>query len=178
MAEQTTIARPYAQAVFSLANEQGKLKDWSEMLALAATVASNEEMAALIDNPSVARDQVVEVFLDVCGNRLTEEGKNLIKVLVDNGRLAFLPEIAALYEVERSNAEGTLVAEVTSAKALTDAQQTAIAAGLKKRFGRDVTLECKVNDSLIGGAVIRAGDVVIDGSVTAKLEKLSHQLMR
>lgn len=178
MAEQTTIARPYAQAVFALAQERNDLKHWSDMLRLAATVASNPDMAALIDNPRVEREQTVEVFLDICGDGLNDYGKNLIRVLAENGRLELLPEIAALYEVERAAAEGTIRAEVTSAQTLTETQRSTIAAGLKQRFGREVTLECKVDESLIGGAVIRAGDMVIDGSVTGKLDRLSHQLMR
>lgn len=178
MAEQITIARPYAQAIFSLAKDEGDLKGWSEMLALAATVASDPDMAALIDNPRVDRDQTVEIFLEVCGKRLTDSGRNTIRVLADNDRLELLPDIAAMYEVERAAAEGTLQAEVTSARALSDAQKKSIATALTKRLGRDVTLECRVDEALIGGAVIRAGDVVIDGSVVGKLDKLSHQLLR
>lgn len=178
MAEQTTIARPYAQAVFSLAQDQGELKAWSEMLALAAAVATDPQMAALIDSPRSSREQVVEVFLGVCGDRLTAEGQNMVRLLAENDRLEFLPEIAALYELERATAEGTINAEVTSAKPLTDAQKDAIAAALKRRFGRDVTLTCATDELIVGGAIIRAGDVVIDGSVTGKLEKLSHSLLR
>lgn len=178
MAELTTIARPYAQAVFRLAQDEGNLKGWSEMLVLAAQVAADSEMAALIDNPRVTREQLVDVFLAVCGDGLTETGKNLIRVLADNRRLHVLPEVAALYEVERAAAEGTVKAQVTSAKPLSDEQMQAITASLAKRLGRDVTLDCSVDESLIGGAVIRAGDVVIDGSVVARLDKLKHQLAR
>lgn len=178
MAEQTTIARPYAQAIFALAKEQGDLKAWSDMLALAAAVASDPEMAALIENPRISREQTVDILLGVCGDRLTDSGKNMIRVLADNDRLALLPEIATLYELERAAAEGTVQAEVTSAKPLSKAQQDAIAAALSKRLGREVSLDCKVDEKLLGGAIIRAGDVVIDGSVVGKLEKLSHQLLR
>lgn len=178
MAEITTIARPYAQAVFKLASEQKDLKRWSEMLGLAANVAADPEMAKVIDNPRFSRAQVVEIFLGVCGERLNEHGKNMVQLLADNGRLDLLPEIAALFEIERAQAEGTIEAEVVSALELTDSQKKALAAALKKRLGRDISLNVKVDGSLLGGAIIRAGDMVIDGSAVSRLEKLGAELMR
>ncbi|SCZ64395.1 F0F1 ATP synthase subunit delta [Thiohalomonas denitrificans] len=178
MAELITIARPYAQAIFSLARDEGDLKGWSDMLAFAALVASDPDMAALIEDPRVDREQTATIFLDVCGERLNAGAKNTIRVLAENNRLELLPEIAVLYEVERATAEGTLRAEVTSAHSLSNAQKKAIASALTKRFGRDVTLDCKIDEELLGGAIIRAGDVVIDGSVIGKLDKLAHQLLR
>ncbi|WP_127478750.1 F0F1 ATP synthase subunit delta [Sulfurivermis fontis] len=178
MAEITTIARPYAQAVFDTAKEQGKLKDWSEMLQLAAAVVSHPEVAAVVDSPSLDKAQRGQLIIDICGDKLDDGGKNLLRVLAENGRLSLLPEIAALYEVERAAAESRITAEVTSATPLSDSQKQAIAAALKKRLGRDVALECKVDEALLGGAVVRAGDMVIDGSVTGKLNKLSAALLR
>lgn len=178
MAEITTIARPYAQAVFKLASERKELKRWSEMLGLAAAVAADPEMAKVIGNPRFSRSQVVDIFLGVCGERLDELGKNMIRVLADNGRLGLLPEIATLYEIERAQAEGTVEAEVISAMELTDSQKNALAAALKKRLGREVSLNVKVDGSLLGGAIIRAGDTVIDGSATGRLAKLGAELMR
>ncbi len=176
MAENITIARPYAQATFSLAQEQGDLKGWSEMLQFAAAVAADDEMVAVIDSPRFDSDQLADLFIEICGDKLNDAGKNMIRVLAENDRLALLPEVAELFEVERANIEGTIVAEVTSATALNDAQQKSIAEALKKRLGRDVTLECQIDESLLGGAIIRAGDVVIDGSVVGKLEKLASSL--
>lgn len=178
MAEKTTIARPYAQAVFKLANEQKNLKGWSETLGLAAAVAADPEMGNVIGNPRLTKAQVVDIFLTVCGNKLGDAGQNMIRVLADNGRLGLLPEIAALYEVERAGAEGTLNAEVTSAFELTEGQKKDLAAALKKRFGREISLSCQTDKSLLGGAIIRAGDVVIDGSAVSRLEKLSTELTR
>jgi len=178
MAEKTTIARPYAQAIFKLANEQKNLKGWSAMLKLAATVAADPEMDKVVGNPSLTKAQVTDMFLAICGDKLNDAGKNMVRVLADNGRLDFLPEIAALYEVERAGAEGTLEAEVTSAFDMTDAQKKDLAAALKKRFGREISLACKTDKSLLGGAIIRAGDVVIDGSAVGKLERLSAELAR
>lgn len=177
MAENTTIARPYAQAIFALAQDKGALAEWSDMLQLAAAVAADAEMLALIDSPRYDKAQVAQVLVDVCGDKLTDEGKNMISVLADNDRLKLLPEIAELYELERAAVEGTIVAEVISATALSKAQEKSIAEALTKRLGRDVTLECKIDEDLVGGAIIRAGDVVIDGSVTGKLSKLANTLM-
>jgi F-type H+-transporting ATPase subunit delta len=177
MAEKTTIARPYAQAIFSMAQEQGDLKGWSEMLALAAMVAADAEMAALIDSPSLTKEQKAQLFLDVCGDKLNESGQNMIRVLAENDRLDVLPEVVLLFEEERAQSEGTVQAEVISATALSDSQLSKIADALKKRLGREVTLEQKTDESLLGGAIIRAGDIVIDGSVVGKLEKLGHELL-
>ena len=177
MAEKTTIARPYAQAVFDIAREQGALASWSEMLALAATVAADAEMAQLIDNPRLRKPQVLELFLEICGEGLDPTGQNFIRVLADNGRLALLPEIAQLYEEERAEAEGTLEAEVVSSQPLSEQQKKNIAAALSQRLGRNVSLNCTVDESLLGGAVIRAGDLIIDGSAVAKLQRLSVELM-
>jgi len=176
MAETITIARPYAQAIFALAQEQGDLKGWSEMLQFAAAVAADPQMVAVIDSPRFDNSQLADLFIEVCGKNLNDAGKNMVRVLADNDRLTLLPDVAMLFEVERAAIEGTIVAEVTSATALNKAQEKDIAEALTKRLGRDVTLECKVDESLVGGAIIRAGDVVIDGSVVGKLEKLATAL--
>lgn len=176
MAETITIARPYAQAIFSLAQEQSDLKGWSEMLQFVAAVAADPQMVAVIDSPSYDNSQIADLFIEVCGDKLNDAGKNMIRVLTENDRLTLLPEVAELYEVERATVEGTIVAEVTSATALSKTQEKEIAEALSKRLGREVSLECKVDEALLGGAIIRAGDVVIDGSVVGKLEKLATAL--
>jgi len=177
MAEKRTIARPYAQAVFAIAEEQNALKAWSEMLAAAATVAAHPDVLPLYGNPRFDRDALAGLFLDICGDALSERGRNLIKVLAENDRLMVLPEIAALYETARAEAESTVKAQVVSATTLSDAQKQTIAEALKRRLGRDVSLECSVDEALVGGAIIRAGDLVIDGSVVGKLERLRSQLL-
>ncbi len=178
MAEKTTIARPYAEAVFEVANEQGKLKEWSEMLQLAAAVAGHEQVVPLLDSPQLDKAQRGQLVIDICGDKLNDAGKSLIRVLAENHRLGVLTEIAVLYEVERAKAEQRISAEVISATLLSDSQRQAIAAALKRRLGRDVTLECTVDEALLGGAIVRAGDMVIDGSVTGKLEQLGTALLR
>ena len=177
MAEKSTIARPYAQAAFSMAESQGNLKKWSDMLQLVAAVASNEAMQALIGNPSVDRDKLIDTFIGICGDGLDQYGQNFVRVLADNKRLDVIPEIADLYEAKRAEAESTVEAIVTSAGPLSEAQQTQLVAALKKRLGREVTLVTKTDESIIGGAVVRAGDLVIDASVTGQLEKLANTLM-
>ncbi len=178
MAEKTTIARPYAEAVFQLAQQQGELKSWSETLQLCAAIASNPEMSALIGNPRIDATQLSGLFGELCGEKLNEQGKNFIATLIENDRLDLLPEIAELYEKARAEAEGVMSAEVISAQSLDKSQQEAIAAALKKRLGREVVLECRVDESLLGGAVIRAGDLVIDGSAKGQLDRLAHVLLR
>jgi len=178
MAEKTTIARPYAEAVFKLAQQQGNLKEWSDRLQLCAAITSNPEMASLIGNPKISDEQLAGLVGELCGDKLDEHGKNFIATLIENGRLGLLPEIAGLYEQARAEAEGVIAAEVISALPLDDAQQKKIAASLKKRLGREVVLECKVDESLLGGAVIRAGDLVIDGSAKGQIERLAHVLLR
>lgn len=177
MAEKSTIARPYAQAAFELAQEKGDLKIWSDMLELCAMIVRDERVSRLIGNPEVSKDALVELILNVAGDRLNTVGRNFIRVLANNGRLNVLSEIASLYEQHRADAECRVDAEVISAFPLSDAQQQALAAGLKKRLGREVRLTASTDESLIGGAIVRAGDLVIDGSVTGHLNKLAQTLI-
>jgi len=176
MTERTTLARPYAEAVFRLAHERKTLAAWSEMLQLAAAVTADPQVAALIDNPRVAREQFVAFFLDVTGKKLDKDAANFIRLLSENHRLVLLPEITALYELLRAQTEGRVEAEVVSASAVSAAQLKDIAAALKKRLGRDIDLSTRIDPALIGGIVIRAGDLVIDGSVQGKLRALATHL--
>jgi len=178
MAENSTIARPYAQAAFDIAQAKSEFAFWSDMLELAAMVANDSSMAEAITSPHIKDEDVVNLFLEVCGVKLNEDGKNFIRVLAENKRLNILSDIAVAYEQYRADAEGTLDAEVISAFPLSDEQQQNIVAGLKKRLGREITLTTRVDDTLIGGAIIRAGDMVVDGTVTRHLDDLTHSLMR
>jgi F-type H+-transporting ATPase subunit delta len=178
MAEKNTIARPYAQAAFEIAQADNDLKQWSDMLQLLAAVVSDDLMQSIIGNASIEINKVVDILLGVSGDQLTDKGKNFVKVLAESRRLTVLPEIAALYEAQRAEAEKTIEAEVASAFPLSDAQQQQIAAALKKRLGREVNLVARTDESIVGGAIVRAGDLVIDGSITGQLEKLAANLMR
>jgi len=178
MAENSTIARPYAQAAFDIANEKGDLKSWSDMLQLIAAVASDTVLSDMISNPSIEREKIVEIIVDVCGDNLNDLAKNFVKVLAENGRLNVATEIAQGYEGHRAEAEKTVEAEVTSAFPLSDAQIKSMTEALKKRLGREVTLNTSIDETIVGGAIIRAGDLMIDGSVSGQLDKLATTLMK
>jgi len=178
MAENSTIARPYAQAAFDIANEKSDLKNWSDMLQLITAVTSDAVLSDMISNPSIEREKVVEIIVDVCGDNLNELAKNFVKVLADNGRLNITTEIALGFEEHRAEAEKTVEAEVTSAFPLSDAQTKSMTEALKKRLGREVRLKTSVDETIVGGAIIRAGDLMIDGSVSGQLEKLATTLMK
>ena len=173
MAELFSIARPSAQAVFELARSYGDYTGWSQSLSAMAQVSRDSEMKGLIQNPRVARQEIAQVIADVCGSGVGEEGRNLLRLLAQNRRLHVLPAIADQYENLRAEAEQTVQAELESALPVSDSEQQRIADALTARLGRKVELVCRINETLVGGAVIRAGDLVIDGSVRARLEKLA-----
>ncbi len=176
MAEKKTLARPYAEAVFRLARESKALNKWSQGLRTAAAIAADKQMSALIDNPRVSRERVIGLFLDILGRELNKEGVNFIRLLTDNRRLTLLPEIAELFEQLKAEAEKVVAAEVISAHPVSAEQIKQIGMALKKRLGREVQVVSKINPGIIGGMVIRAGDLVIDGSVTGRLRALSSYL--
>ncbi|MDH3325717.1 MAG: F0F1 ATP synthase subunit delta [Gammaproteobacteria bacterium] len=176
MAEATTIARPYAQAVFELAKGAGKLAGWSDALTLLSAVASEKSVSALISNPNVTSDQLVEFFVSICADKLDQEGKSFLKVLAENGRLNVMSEIAANFDELKAEAEKTVKAEVVTAFELDAKQTSKLEAALKKRLGCEVEITSRVDNSIIGGAIIRAGDMIIDGSVTTQLDRLSSDL--
>ena len=173
MAELSNIARPYAGAVCELAKAGADYSAWSEQLDLLAAVAADPNVGELFNNPRVSRRELAWVFTDVCGDRLDENVKNLVRLLAQNRRLHALPAIAQQYEHLRAEAEQTDQAELESALPVSDTQQQRIVEALSQRMGRRVELTVKTNEELLGGAVVRAGDLVIDGSIRARLEKLA-----
>lgn len=183
MAEKLTAARPYAEAVFALAREHDALEAWSRTLALTAAVARDARIRQLAGDPRVERARFLELLLDICAEvqgRTTEQldplGANFVRLLVENRRLNLLPEIAALYEGLRAAAEARIEATVTSAFSLDATQLKTLEQGLKRRFGREVRLIAAVDRALVGGVVIRVGDLVIDGSVRGRLAALASEL--
>ncbi|NOY62965.1 MAG: F0F1 ATP synthase subunit delta [Gammaproteobacteria bacterium] len=176
MAEKRTLARPYAQAAFDWASAAGNMAAWSDALELLSIIASDEKVKALFGNPRVSKEELVSLFCDIAGEQLDDAGRNFVKVLADAARLNVLPEIAAHYERYRSQAERSVEAEITSAFRVTKTQQEKIAKALKARLGCDVSLKCTIDKSLIGGAIIRAGDMVIDGSARGQLGRLATAL--
>jgi len=177
MSELTTAARPYARAAFDIANTHGEQQQWTDMLSFMAAVSHDPTMTALLDSPGLSQAQAAEMFVSVCEDKIDQRAKNFVKLLAENDRIKLLPEITALYEHYRAEAEGSIDAEVISAQEMNEAQLAKIAASLKARLGKDVRLSSKVDASLIGGAIVRAGDLVIDGTVSGRLEKLSTTLV-
>lgn len=178
MSDISTTARPYARAVFETAREKATQPNWSEALVLMSTVANDPTMKELLDNPKMTKQQKGEVFASVCGDKIDQQAKNLVLLLAENGRLSILPAIAEQYEIFRAEAENKVDAEVTSAMPLSGEQETVLKESLKKKLGSDVSLTSKVDESLIGGVIIRAGDMVIDGSIKSQLASLSNALNR
>ena len=173
MSQALTLARPYARAAFAIAKESGALPAWSDALAFAARVAADPQVAALLGNPKLTQaDAATLLAADGAG----EAFGNFLGLLFENRRLALLPEISGLYDALRFEAERVVKAKVTSAAALPAAELETIKAALRKRFGREVEVESAIDESLIGGAVIDAGDVVIDGSIRGKLGRLQSAL--
>lgn len=177
MAEKSTLARPYAKALFELANENNELQSWSDKLAILSQVSADEQVADLIANPEVANEDVISLFESVGGDALDEQAKNLLKLAAENDRLDSFPEVAEAFESLRADKEGTIEAEVTSAFAVNATQKKLITEALQKRLGCDVTLTTNVDKDLVGGVIIRAGDLVIDGSVSNQLKKITKTLM-
>jgi len=173
MSELKTAARPYARAVFEMANESGGLTKWSNSLSFMSAVVSNEEVQALLANPKMAKQAGADAFIKLCDNKLDDSSQNLVKMLAENDRLILLPEMSVIYEVLKDEAEGSVEAQVTAAKKLSKAESDAISAALKKRLGRDVKLNVSVDKALLGGAIVRAGDLVIDGSIQGRLSKMT-----
>jgi F-type H+-transporting ATPase subunit delta len=176
MAEVISVARPYAVAAFDEAAKLGEVKSWSELLRAMAEAAVHPEVSALISNPRVTKSQLEDVMLALVGGNAAPAIRNFVKVLAENQRLALLPEIAAMFEAMRAEAERSIDVEVTSAFDLDEAQKQKIAASMKERMGREVKLSCKTDRDLLGGVIIRAGDKVIDGSARAKLAELATAL--
>ena len=173
MSQPLTLARPYARAAFALARDAGRANEWSHALAFAARVSADPQVHGLLGHPQLSEADAVTL--------LSTEGADeafgrFIALLADNRRLPLLPEIAGMYEELRADADRVVKARVTAASALPASELESIRAALKRRYGREVEIETSVDDSLIGGAVIDAGDVVIDGSLKGKLARLQSML--
>ena len=176
MAETATLARPYASAAFDLAKSRDRLPQWSRMLGLLAATVETAEAQALIGVPQLPGEVKAHKLIDLLRDELDDGGRRFVHVLAENKRLELLPQIAAQYEVRKAEAEKVLDVEVVAAVELTDAQRDAYATALAARFGQEVDVTVSVDPKLIGGAVVRAGDTVVDGSVRARLARLAGAL--
>jgi F-type H+-transporting ATPase subunit delta len=174
--EVTTIARPYAEAAFKRAVESDKLGQWSDALGLLAAVVQDPAMAGLIANPKVDKAQLVGLVFDIVGDKLDDEAKNLVRIMAENDRLIVMPAVSTLFEDSKNAQQGTLDVQVTAAFAMDVAQESALADALKAKLGREVRITSEQDPELIGGVRIRAGDMVIDGSVRGQLAQLANEL--
>jgi len=176
MAELSTLARPYAKAAFEYAREHDALAQWSGQLGIAAAVTMVEGMDKVLDNPSITDEQQAQTLNDVCGDATGAKVKNFVSILASNKRLSLLPEIYAQFELLKSNLEKSVDVEVVSAFDLDDATAAKLAAVLGKKLEREVKVSTSTDNDLIGGVLIRAGDLVIDGSVRGRLNKLAEAM--
>lgn len=184
MADNNTIARPYAQAIFELAHESGELSTWSESLDAAGQLMADGQVVAYLSDPAFNNEQRAKFLTGLFSKGgagllagKDKKGTNFLKLLLEYSRIAVLPEISAHFETLKAEVENTVDVTVTSASPLSKKQKDTITKALRDRLGRDVNLETQIDETLIGGAVIKAGDVVIDGSLRARLEGLTNALI-
>ncbi|MBV8341953.1 MAG: F0F1 ATP synthase subunit delta [Gammaproteobacteria bacterium] len=176
MADRLTIARPYARAAFGEARSDQMLAPWSEALAVGAQVVTDPRVQALLGNPHVTPEQLAQLVIGIAAAKLGAHGENFVRTLAANRRLGYLPEIAQLFDTLKDAAEGVADVTLTSAAAPNDAQKQRIVASLERRLQRKVRLHCETDPALIGGAVLRSGDLVIDGSLRTRLERIAYAL--
>jgi F-type H+-transporting ATPase subunit delta len=176
MAEPSTVARPYAEAVFKLADASASLAKWGEMLAGLASVAADPRVRGAIKDPNLSEAQMAGLFISILSGRLTGDAENLARVLAENGRLELLPEIREQFELLKNEREGVVEAEVQSAFELSDAQVSDLVLRLEKKLGRKVKARVTLDRELIGGVRLLMGDKVIDGSARAQLGALETAL--
>lgn len=175
MLETATVARPYAQAAFEQARGSGQVSAWSEGLAFLAVLFSDPTLRALVHDPRIGRPRLTQLIFDLAGERLTPDLRNFVRVLLDADRILILPEIARLYAALVAEAAGVVEVEVISAFSLEADQQQAIERAVRRRAGKDIEVKTRIDPALIGGAVIRMGDLVIDASVRGRLQQLASQ---
>ncbi len=176
MAEVITIARPYADAVFKSAVASGTLPVWSDMLRLLAAITEDNRIKQLIGNPIVSAKQLTELFLNICGDRLNDKGRNLILLLIENNRIEILSHVSVLFEQLKAAHEGVLEAKIVSAFAISDNQLNQLVAGLERKFKRKIEVKVSVDPELIGGVKVEIGDEILDASVRGKLETMAIAL--
>jgi len=176
MAELSTLARPYAKAAFEYAVEAKDVQGWSDSLSLAASVAQQPAVEKLLSSPSATAVKQAEAVQNICGDELATACQNFISILSENRRLQLLPQISQQFEIMKANLEKAVDVDVVAASKLNAAQQKALSEALSAKLERKVNLQVSLDKSLLGGAVIRAGDTVIDGSIRGRLTKLAETL--
>lgn len=173
MTEKATIARPYARAAFEFAREHGCLQQWSDLFDASGAVVSDSRVARLLGNPQVTEDELVALIAAAAGSAADVHGRNYLRTLAHNRRLGLLPEIARQYETLRADAENVVDVELVAAMQVEPAQLGRLVQALERRLQRDVRIKTSIDASLIGGAIVQAGDLVIDGSLRSRLRRLA-----
>ena len=176
MAELSTLARPYARAAFEYAAQADDLQSWSQSLATAGSVAQQADVVKLLSSPSYTAQQQAATLIEICGDALDQKGQNFLSVLSENRRLHLLPEISLQFDVLKANREKAVDVELIAAHELDAEQQQKLGEALSAKLERKVNMQVSLDKSLLGGAVIRAGDTVIDGSIRGRLAKLAESL--
>jgi F-type H+-transporting ATPase subunit delta len=176
MSEPATLARPYAVAVFKRAKEMGRSAQWSDMLSFLGLALKDKTLSAAVANPALNSARLTELMMSIGADYLDEEGINFLKLLIKNGRLTLMPEIARIFEQLKADDEGYAEVEVLTAYPFTEESQQAFAAKLEKTFHKKIHMKVSVDQSLIGGIFVRAGDRVIDGSIRGRLQQLQKEL--
>jgi len=176
MADRLTIARPYAKAAFRTAVASSRLGPASQAIAAGALAVADERVKNLLGSPKVTAAQLAQLFCELAGPDLSDDGRRFFGLLAENKRLGFLPEISRVFNTLKDEAEGVVDVLITSAAVMAAPEQATLQAALEKRFGRKVRVHAKVDPSLIGGALVQAGDLVIDGSFKSRLERLGVEL--
>lgn len=173
----TTVARPYAKAAFEYALEHDSLKAWSDLLFILASISLDLDVQHLIQQPGIPPQDLAQLYIDVAGNEIDVQGKNFVHLLAENKRLMALSEIKATFEIFKAEQEKSLEVSVISFSDMAESQKKSLAASLKARLKREITLNETIDKSILGGAIIRAGDLVIDGSVKGQLDKLKNEIV-
>lgn len=176
MADKLTIARPYARAAFQEARAAGRLEPWSDAIQVAAAVVRDPRVKVLLGNPHVTPAELAQLVDGIAGAKLGEEGANFVRTLAANRRLAYLPQIAALFDELKDAEQGVADVTLTSAAPLDAAHKKTLSEALARRLKKAVRLHCATDESLIGGAVLQSGDLVIDGSLRSRLERIAYEL--
>jgi F-type H+-transporting ATPase subunit delta len=176
MADKTTVARPYAKAAFEEARGEKRLGPWSDALRVASTVVTDPGVESLLGNPRVTSSELAQLVTDIAGPKLGDHGANFVRMLAENHRLAYLPEISALFDEMKDEEERIVDVTVTSASPLDEGQRKTLTTALERKLKRAIRMQCQTDPALIGGAVLQAGDLVIDGSLRTQLNRITYEL--
>lgn len=176
MIEKLTQARPYAKAIFNVAKSTGRFTEWGHTLKILAEISAHSEVQRILRDSTMTEESIAKLFLDIFPGSLNEEEKNLLQLLAHKRRLSLLPEIANAFDKFCEEAEKILPVSLQSVTPLTENQKQAFSKVLAKQFGKKIELDNQINPELLGGFWIKAGDIVIDGSILGRLEQLKTSM--